>query len=199
MRPLTRIVFTLTLGLALAGNAFAQDANKIIDQYLKAAGGSKAMARIQTLAMDGAFSQGPEEKPGTYTFRAKLPNRYYTEIQSEGKTLIESYNGKSAWHQTETGEIGTLLGPQALEMEAAAEYYNTRLQALAKKKIGASFQGHAQVHGRDALEVRLTYPTGVQWEVYFDPQSHLIVEEKAIIAGIPRDIYYDDYRNANGV
>jgi hypothetical protein len=200
MRPLARIVSTFTfLSLAAAGTVLAQDANKIIEQYLKAAGGSKAIARMQTLAMDGAFSSGPEEKPGTYTFRAKQPNRYYTEIQIDGKPLIESYNGKSAWHQTESGEIGTLLGPQALEMEAAAEYYNTRLEALAKKKIGAAFQGHAQVRGRDALEVQLTYPTGVQWEVYFDPQTHLIVEEKATIAGIPRDIYYDDYRNVDGV
>ena len=47
--------------------------------------------------------------------------------------------------------------------------------------------------------MQLTYPTGVQWAVYFDPQTHLIVEEKATIAGIPRDTYYDDYRNVGGV
>ncbi len=199
MRPFAAFVFALSLNLAWAGTAFAQDANKLIDQYLKAIGGSKAISHIQTLAVDGAFSSGTEEKPGTYTFRAKQPNRYYTEIQSEGKGLIESYNGKSAWHQTETGEIGTLLGPQALEMEAAAEYYNSRLESLGKKKIGAAFKGHSQVRGREALELQLTYPTGVQWEVYFDPQTHLIVEEKATIAGVPRDIYYDDYRNVSGV
>ncbi len=199
MRPLAHVVFTLTLSLAWAATTRAQDANKVIEQYLKAAGGSKTISRIHTLSVDGAFSSGAAEKPGTFTFRAKQPNRYYTEIQNEGKTLIESYNGKSAWHQTETGEVGTLLGPQALEMEAAAEYSNTRLQALAKKKVGTAFQGHAQVRGHDALELQLTYPTGVQWEVYFDPQSHLIVEEKATIAGIPRDIYYDDYRSVDGV
>ena len=142
MRPLARIVFACAfLSLAATGTALGQDANKVIDQYLKAAGGSKAIARIQTLAMDGAFSSGPEEKPGTFTLRVKQPNRFYTEIQSDGKPLIESYNGKSAWHQTETGEIGTLLGPQALEMEAAAEYCNTRLEGLAKKKIGVALQG----------------------------------------------------------
>ena len=199
MRGLTRNVFVLTLCLVGAGVGLAQDANKIIEQYLKAAGGNKSISRIQTVSIDGAFSDGSEAKPGTFTFRAKQPNRYYTEIQSEGKTLIESYNGKSAWHQAEAGEIATLLGPQALEMEAAAQYYNARLQALAKRKIGAAFKGHAQVRGRDALQVELTYPTGVQWEVYFDPQSHLIVEEKATIAGIPRDILYDDYRNVDGV
>ena len=199
MRRLIHFVSALALTLAGAGAGLAQDANKIIEQYLKASGGNKSISRIRTLSIDGTFSSGPEAKPGTYTFRAKQPNRFYTEIQSEGKTLIESYNGKSAWHRAETGEIGTLLGPQALEMEAAAEYYNARLQALAKRKIGAAFKGHAQMHGRDALQVELTYPTGVKWKVYFDPQSHLIVEEQATIAGIPRDIVYDDYRNVDGV
>jgi len=199
MRRFAHVVFTLTLCLAGAGIGLAQDANKIIEQYLKAAGGNKSISRIQTVSIDGEFSNGSEAKPGTYSFRAKQPNRHYTEIQSEGKTLIESYNGKSAWHQAEAGEIATLLGPQALEMEAAAQYYNARLQGLAKRKIGATFKGHVQVHGRDALQVELTYPTGVQWEVYFDPQTHLIVEEKATITGIPRDIFYDDYRNVDGV
>jgi len=118
MRRLVHVVFTLTLCLAGAEVILAQDANKIIEQYLKASGGNKAISRIRTVSVDGEFTNGPEAKPGTFTFRAKQPNRYYTEIQSEGKTLIESYNGKSAWHQSVNGEIGTLLGPQALELEA---------------------------------------------------------------------------------
>ena len=55
------------------------------------------------------------------------------------------------------------------------------------------------MHDHDALQVELTYPTGVQWEVFFDPQSHLIVEEQATIAGIPQEIYYGDYRTVNGI
>ena len=128
----------------------------------------------------------------------KQPNRYYSEIRDDGKTLIESYNGKSAWHQTESGEISTLLGPQALETEAAGQYYNSRMQNLSKKKIGVALKGQAQVRGHEALQLELTYPTGVQWEVFFDAQSHLIVEEKATLAGISHEIYYEDYRNVSG-
>jgi hypothetical protein len=189
------------IGCALlsAPGSRAQDASKIIDQYVKAAGGGKALSRIQTLSLDGAIQQEGEEKPGTYTFRVKLPNRYYTEVRTEGKTLIEAYNGKSAWHENESGEIATLLGPQALEIEAAAQYYNSRLLSLSKKKIGAAFKGTVSIHGRDAFQIDLTYPTGIQWEVFFDPQSHLIAAEKATIAGVPEEIDYDDYRAVNGV
>lgn len=192
-------LFTLAILLGFSAVAAAQDAGKIIDQYVKAAGGGKSLNKVQTISIDGTFSGKGDEKPGTYSLRAKQPNRYYSELRSEGKTLIESYNGKSAWHQVESGETNTLLGEQALQLEAAGQYYNSGLQNLSKKKIGAAFKGHAQVRGHDALQVELTYPTGIQWEVFFDPLSHLIVEEKATLAGIPETIDYEDYRSAGGI
>ena len=190
----------------LAGAAFAlpplsraQDASKIIDQYLKAMGGSKTLAKIQTFSLDGTVPGLDTENPGTYTFRVKLPNRYYTELRTAGGTLIEAYNGKSAWHQNESGELSTFLGPAALQMEAAAQYYNARMLALSKKKIGAAYKGTTSLRGRETSQLELTYSTGVRWEVFFDQQTHLIVAEKATVADIPREIYYDDYRAVDGV
>jgi hypothetical protein len=199
MRRAIHGVFILAVISAPSLPCWAQDAQKIIDQYVKAAGGSKALSRVQTIRLDGNFSSGSDAAPGTLTFMVRQPNRYYSELRNQGKTQIEAYNGKSAWHQTESGEINTLLGSQALEMEAAGQYYNTRLLGLSRIKIGAAFKGHAELDGRDALQVELTYPTGIQWEIYFDPRTHLLVREKATIAGIPQDIVYDDYRSVNGI
>ena len=205
-RILSKIMRRILLLVCLVGvvllspcACLAQDAAKIIDQYVKAAGGAKSLAKIQTLFIDGTIQSGGEDTSGTYSFRVKLPNRYYTEFRTGGKTIIDAYNGKSAWNQTESGQIGTLLGPQALELEAAAQYYNSRFLNLGKKKIGAAFKGTASLHGHDTYQVELTYPTGVQWQVFFDRQSHLIDAEKATLAGIPWEIYYDEYRTTNGV
>jgi len=203
MRPCTKILFAAVAAVLLLCPAHAQDVHKILDQYLKAVGGSKVVSKLQTVSLDGTFAGSSisetGDKPGTYTFILKQPNRYYSEVRADGKTLIDGYDGKSAWHQMESGEISTLLGEQAVQVEAAARYYNARMQSLAKLKIGAAYKGEAQVHGRAAQQVELTYPTGVQWEVFFDPQTHLIVEEKALISGVPRDIFYDDYRAVNGL
>jgi len=199
MRKSMLISFPLMLASVFGVPARGDEAQKIIDQYLKAVGGSKAVSRLQTLAIDGSVAVVGDAPPGTYTFKVKRPNRFYTELRANGDTLIESYNGKSAWHQAADGEIGTLLGHDAVEMEIAAQYYNARLESLAKRKVGAAYKGESQVRGRSAQEVELTYPTGMKWQVFFDPQTHLIVEEKGQIAGIPREIYYDDYRAANGV
>lgn len=199
MRKSIHFLFTIALFFAGASLGHAQDAGKIIDQFEKTSGGSRVNSKVQTILLDGTITSTSDGKSGTYTVRLKQPNRYYSEIRGEGKTLIESYNGKSAWHQTESGEITTLLGAEALQTEAAGEYYNSRLRNLSKKKIGVIFKGHGQVRGRDALQLELTYPTGLQWEVFLDPQSHLVVEEKATIAGIPQEVYYEDYRSVGGI
>ena len=199
MRRIYVCLCLLGVALLLPCVCLAQDASKIIDQYVKAAGGAKNLAKIQTLVIDGTLQAGGEDTTGTYSFRAKLPNRYYTEFRTGGKTIIDAYNGKSAWGQTESGQIATLLGTQALELEAAAQYYNSRFLNLGKKKIGAAFKGTTSLRGHETYQIEMTYPTGVQRAVFFDQQSHLIVAEKATLAGVAWEIYYDDYRAINGI
>src|SRR5216684_9372911 len=176
----------------------AQEAGKIVDQYVKAAGGGKALARIQTLTIEGTFT-GDDGKSGTYTLDTKLPNRYYSELLVGEKNLIEAYNGKSAWHQTAGGELSTLVGPEGMQLEAAAQYYNSHFINPKKSKMAVTFVGHAQVRGKDALQLELTTATGMKRQVFFDPETHLILKEAAIIGGVEEQILYEDYRAVEGV
>jgi hypothetical protein len=181
-----------------SGASQAQDPAKIVSDYVKAAGGSKALSKIQSETLEGAFSNPADGKPSTYTFSLKLPNRYYFEFVLGDKPLIEAYNGKSAWHQA-TGELSTLLGQQGQQLEAASLYYNSRLLNLKKNKLAVAFIGHAQVRGKDALQLELTTSTNIRRELFFDPQSHLLVRESAPVAGLDQEILYDDYRTVDGV
>jgi hypothetical protein len=175
-----------------------QEAGKIVDQYVKAAGGGRALARIQTLTLEGTFTSD-DGKSGTYTLDTKLPNRYYSELLVGEKNQIEAYNGKSAWHQNAGGELGTLVGSEGMQLEAAAQYYNSRLLNLKKNKITLAFAGHAQVRGKDALQLEVTMAAGVKRQAFFDPQTHLIVKEAATVGGVEEEILYDDYRMVDGV
>jgi hypothetical protein len=178
--------------------ALSQEPGKTVDQYIKAAGGGKALTKIQTLTLEGTFT-GEDGKSGTYTLDTKLPNRYYSELLVGDKNVIEAYNGKSAWHQTAAGELGTLVGPEGMQLEAASQYYNSRLLNLKKNKITLALVGHAQVRGRDALQLEVTTATGVKRQVFFDAQTHLIAKEAATVAGMEQEILYDDYRAVDGV
>jgi hypothetical protein len=204
----------IVVGCFLTGAGFvhAQDANKIIDQYQKAAGGSKALSKIITLTIEGTFTSPDGSRSGSYTFDIKSPNRYYSELNVESGVsvdaaqpkleahhLIEAYNGKSAWHQEANGTVSSLLGPEALQMEDAALYYNLHFNNLKKNKIGYALVGHAQVRGHDTFQIELTSPAGLKRSVFFDAQSHLIAKESANIAGINQEVFYDDYRSVDGV
>jgi hypothetical protein len=198
MRIRLLIAFVVLILTAGTYPAWAQEEpGKIVEQYVKAAGG-KALSRIQTLSIEGTFTSD-DGKTGTYTLDTKLPNRYYSELLVGDKNLIAAYNGKSAWHQNGAGELGTMVGPEGIQLEAAAQFYNSRLLNLKKNKITLAFAGHAQVRGKDALQLAVTTATGVKRQVFFDLQTHLIVKEAATVGGIDEEILYDDYRAVNGV
>jgi hypothetical protein len=199
MRPRLLIVLSAFLLAGIFLPAQAQDAQKIAGQYIKAEGGSKALSKIQTLTLEGTFTNTTDGKPGTYTLDTRLPNRYYSELLVGDKNLIEAYNGKSAWHQTASGEPTTLVGPEGLQLEAAAQYYNSHLLNPKKSKIAVGFVGHAQVNGKDALQLEVSAPTGVKRQVFFDPQTHLIVKETATVGGVEEQVLFDDYRAVDGV
>src|SRR5258708_14546354 len=130
---LTRILIALILTRG-AYPAPAQDAGKIVEQYVKAAGGARLLAKIQTLTLEGTFTSD-DGKMGTYTLDTKLPNRYYSELMAGEKNVIEAYNGKSAWHQNAAGELGTLVGPEGTQLAATAQCYKSRQANTTKSKM----------------------------------------------------------------
>jgi hypothetical protein len=172
---------------------------KIVGQYVKATGGSKALSRLQTLTLEGTFSNPADEGSGTYTLLTRLPNRYYSELVIGDKTLIQAYNGKSAWSQDATGTPRTLVGAEGLELEVAGQYYNSRLLDPKKNKIAVAFVGHAQVRGNDAVQLELSTTAGIKRQVFFDRETHLIVKESSTLGGVVEDRLYDDYRTVEGL
>src|SRR5260370_598295 len=90
MIPMRTRLLTILIASVLTTEVLpvhAQEAGKIVDQYVKAAGGGKALARVQTLTLEGTFTTD-DGKSGTYTLDTKLPNRYYSELLGGEKNLI---------------------------------------------------------------------------------------------------------------
>ena len=76
----TRLAVPALIAALFVAPARAQDPEKIIDQYIKAQGGAKNLAKAQTISIEGTFTNAADGKTGTYTFDTKLPNRYYSEL-----------------------------------------------------------------------------------------------------------------------
>ena len=190
------------LCLMAASLSFAQDANKVIDQSIKATGGAGKLSKLQTLSLQGSLTRASDGKTGAFTLDLKSPNRYYLELATAEQPEILAYNGKSSWHLSHLSSQGaptTLLGDEALQMEAASFLATSHLLNLKKNKVGIALIGPAKVASHDTVELEFTMPTGIKRQMYFDNTSHLLLKESGQTAGALQEMIYDDYRPENGV
>jgi len=197
---IVRCLFALALaaGTASAVRAQSQEAQKTIDQYIKASGGSKALSRAKTVSLQGTIATA-NGTFGTFTLDSKLPNRYYSELILSDKHVIEAYNGKSAWHDDGSGSPSTFTGDESLKLQAAALIANSHLLNLKKNKITISLIGHALINGKDAVEIEVTSSSGVKRQLFFDSQSHLLARESGELGGTAEELTYSDYRAEGGI
>src|SRR4051812_9441438 len=103
--------------LALAPVLGGQTVEKVVDAYLKAKGGSKAIAQIRDSAIAGSLTEEGSGKSGSFSIITKPANRFYLEIIAGGDRAAEAYNGMSGWTQDAEG-VHTLTGAAAKEAEA---------------------------------------------------------------------------------
>jgi hypothetical protein len=176
-RAIWRLYFVMVLLLAVSSNCPAQTPQKIIDEYLRAEGGAKALSRMQSLSIAGSLREESTDTNGSYSLITKAPNKVYSEIVIEPQHTIAAYNGMSAWGQDSNGTPHTLVGAEAAEWEATSRYLNGHLTSTKKDKLGARFAGVESVRGRQAYHLEISLAPGVTREVFFDTQTHLIVRE----------------------
>ncbi|MFZ1972919.1 MAG: hypothetical protein WAU89_08740, partial [Candidatus Acidiferrales bacterium] len=113
-----------------------QTPQKIVAEYIRAEGGARALARIQSLTIEGSLRVAPAENSsrqsdstaypsadsssGSYSLITKAPNKLYSEIVVEPQHIVAAYNGKSAWGQDGSNAPHTLTGREAVEWESTA-------------------------------------------------------------------------------
>jgi len=181
------------LALATPVLVWGQTPEKVVEAYLRAAGGAKAVGQIRDATIAGSLAD-ESGKTGSFSLITKAPNRYYLEIIDGPDRAVEAYNGMSAWGQDGEG-LRTFTGAPAREAEAAGRYWNGRLVDAKKAKIAMQWAGMEKVRGRDAVHVKLTLGAGLARDVFFDSASHLVVRE----SGPSGQFDYDDFRAVNGV
>ena len=84
--------------------AHAQDAAKIVDQYIKAEGGSKVLTKINTLTLEGSFANNANEKVGTYTVITKQSRA--AGMNADGRTVgVSSPQRRIDGHDTADDDV----------------------------------------------------------------------------------------------
>ncbi len=197
----------LTAVLHLFGSyALAQMPARVIDEYVRAEGGSKTLALIHSTRVEGTVTEPSQGRSGSYLLVLESPDRLHLEINLGSERWVESSNGLSGWYQDASGPTA-LNALAAKALQAMAYDRNTRLAAYRKAKGTKGrtrLLGRESLNGRPAYRFEITSAWDVRREVFFDADTHLIVKE---IAPDPspktehatEEILYSDYRWVDNV
>lgn len=225
-KVLVGVARTVLFGIAVllfaaAPTCFAQSADKIINESIRAVGGAKTLQKIRSTDWEGTVREPNGSAAGEFTLITAAPGKFYREFVFGAQQTVEACNASSCWGEEDNGNLYTLFGAEEKRVEATGHYLNFALANYKKSKIYARFMGTENLDGKPADVVELTIPPGEKRRVYFDRESHLIVKEVIEATAAPvteakaagavskvasagsfggeEDITYADYRDIQGI
>jgi len=205
MKSLRKFSLTICLSAILLSGINAQelDMDQIVIKYFETIGQDN-VNKIESAMATGTTLQFGQET----SFRQiqKRPDRAYMEVLlSDGQIIKQGYNGISGWMLASwmnTAEPVELLGP---DLKTIKDMGNIEGDLWNWKEKGhkLTLAGTQDLGGKQVYRLKLTKADGDIDEMYIDTQSFLLNKmiRKTSINGseVEVEIYYDDYRNIDGV
>jgi hypothetical protein len=177
--------------------AQAQSASKVLNRYIDAIGGRKAIEKIVSTEMSGTVTAENGET-GAFTQRTARPDLYSVSLSSGGSRWSTGFNGRSVWQDDSVDGVRTLYGAAASRVRVEARDASTHL--LVSEKINqVSDAGRDQVRGHQVIGVVIVPSNGATRTLYFDAGSYLLVKDVQQADGGVEERFFDDYRRVDGV
>ena len=179
------------------------DINQIVQRYFEAIGWNN-IDKVETVVATGTSIQYGQET----SFRQiqKRPDKAYMEVLlADGQIIRQGYNGNSGWmlaSRMTAAEPVELLGPDLKTIKNMGNIEGDlwNWQEKGHKLILAGIQDLA---GKPVYKLKLTKKDGDIDEMYIDTASFILNKmiRKTSIDGadVEVEIYYDDYRNIEGI
>lgn len=209
-------------------------AEQIVEKNVAARGGVKAWRAVQTMSMTGNMDAGklrvrapveigndnnvrkvkydarqvePEQKVVQlpFTMELKRPQKMRVELQFQGDTAIQTYDGTNGW------KLRPFLGRKEVEpftpeeMKSAAQQQELDGFLINYKAKGTKVEseGVEQTDGHNAYKLKLTLKNGQVRHAWLDAQTFLDVKVDGMrrMDGKPRTVmtYFDNYKSVNGL
>ena len=195
--------FAAAAALALAAAASAETADDVIAKNVAARGGMDKIKAIQSLDMKIKANQQGLEFPGK--MELKRPERVRLEMTIQGKTIVQAYDGKTAWM------IMPFLGspdPQAMSADDAKDVVEQAdmdgpLVDYKAKGHAVELVGKEDVDGSPAYKLKISLKNGDVEYAYIDTETGLQVKEtskrKQQGSEVEVDSYMTNFKAVNGV
>ena len=148
---------------------------QLLDAAVQAAGGD-ALKSVSGLSMTESekLLDSNGEMPRDVIWSVAYPNRCRAEVQSNGMTILQGSDGKSAWveWQSQTHDATQMMGEFQRGIALFGGGWGLYQQMLAGK-MQAQAMGDEQIDGKSLRGVMLQTAFG-NLKLYFDPQTHLL-------------------------
>jgi len=179
-------------------------AEQILSKNAAARGGAESWQKINTMTMTGLVDAGKGlQLP--YTLDLKRGRKVHLELEFDGKTAIQVYDGQNGWKKR------PFLGHDDVEPFTAEELQKSSLDAdidgplMGHVAMGTKveLEGMEKLEDRNTYKLKLTTKAGIVRHVWLDAETFL----EAKIDGTrrmdgrqkPVATFYRDYKNVDGL
>jgi zinc protease len=167
----------------------------VIDSYIKAIGGEKAVKAVKTVAMTGSTSIPQAPAPLSFSSKTDVKGKMMVELAMGGMSIMKQVVNEKGGYMMQQGQKQVLEGDDLKEMQAAAVPFEELTLA---SKAGVTLAGVEAIDGNDAFAVKNGDTTN-----YYDVKSGLkVAEAKEQEQGgqkMTLMTYFKDYKDVKGV
>lgn len=176
--------------------------DRVLDRYIQACGGREALERVTSRVSRGTVEIPAAGVRGTFESYAQAPNRVLVVVELPGFGAIhEGFDGAVAWAKDPITGLREKSGRELAATRLDADFYKPlRLKELYPK---IAVKGKGTVSGTEVYVLEATPAEGSAERWYFDASTGLLVrldvEREGTQGKIPVEIYFEDYREVDGL
>ncbi len=167
----------------------------VLDNYIKAIGGEKAVAAVKTIAMNGSTVIPQAPSPLSFVSKIDAKGKLMVELAMGSMSLMKQVVNEKGAYVQQQGQRRDIEGSDLADMKAGATTFEELLLA---KRAGVVLDGIESVNGKEAYALKNGKTT-----FYYDVVSGLkVAETKTMEQGgqtISQTTNYGDYRAVKGV
>lgn len=167
----------------------------VLDNYINAIGGAKALNDVKTIAMLGSTTIPQAPSPLTFTNKVDNKGKLMVEIAMGPMSLMKQVVNEKGAYVVQQGQTKKIEGADLAEMKASATPFE---ELQLGKKEGLVLSGIESINGSDAYALQNGKTT-----LYYDTKSGLkVAEAKTLEQGgktMTKTTSYGDYREVKGV
>jgi len=197
----TLVAFFILLIAASVNVAQAQTLQDVLNKHFEAIGQDKLLEK-ETYEIEATVSQMGMEIP--MVMKMKRPNKFRMEMEMQGQTMIQAYNGEKGWMLAPwvSSDPQDLSGPQLEQaMEQAdidGELYNYNEKGYTAELLGKEFMGDDEV-----FNIKLTGDDGVEKNYYIGTDDYLVKKVVGKVNAQGQEVTVEqimsDYEKIDGV